>query len=603
MAAGQVRARAGDWRSPARGSATLAVAVAALGAVFAAPMPVTPAGFCQPYVTGPAGLTVALDTPAGGAQPVAVTWQDKTPATAAAPLPQFHTYPAAGGYGVQAVDETGSLVAAGRVLAGTADPAPYAFAATPIAAGGSLRPGETVPLTLTLTGPDGTVPAACGDGTDAAFAWLSFKSVGGSATAQVSGTSAMVRLGPAAELFQGDASGHIAISYTAPAGTAAAGLDTITAANLPAAATATASDSYQHQPLGRSSPTAAQPAIGSLAVSPRRLPRRGGAVQVSWTARNASTCSLTASRAGHTLSSLQGIPCSAGAVTRRLSFPPDRRHRRQTYRLTVTAIGAAGTTPATAQATVRVRGHGGRPARPQRGSQPPVLLLLLIGLIAAAGAAGLLGRHYYRRSRGPTAPEQVNAVPHAGPPGGVTVRRAGPGASLVVRVEPHHDAGRMVVHVAGPAARDDASGPGIRDAGGAPGEDARALAFADADTIAFAAADSIALAAADSVAPAAADSVAPAAADSVAPAAADNIAPAAAGTIAIQEAGLTIGHDAGLATGHDAGFTAGHDVGLTASHDAGLTASLTASHDAGLTAGHDVGLTDAGLTASQQERP
>ena len=486
-----------NWHSPVQRSSRLAVAVAALGAVLAGPAAVAPPGFCPPFITGPAGLTIALDTPAGSAQPVAVTWESETPPTAAAALPQFHTYSGAGLYRVQAVDGTGGLVAAGGVQVGAANAAPYSFSATPIAVAGSLPPGGTAQLTLTMTGPGGAVPAACGAGTDAAFAWLSFSSSGGSAAAiQISGGgSTVVPLGPAPQLFQGDASGHIAISYTSSASTTAAGLDTITAANLPGGATAAVSDSYQHLAPG-SSPPPAEPGIGGLTVSPRSLPRRGGAVLVSWIAHDARTCSLTASRAGRLRSSLQGIPCSAGRVSRQLRFPPDRRHHRETYRLTVTAAGVAGTTPATAQATVRVRGGAGQVAPQVQKSHLPVLLIVLglLALLAVACAAVLLGRRYYRRNHQPAIPQQVQAVPHA-EPGTVAVHRAGPGTSLVVRVEPHAAAG-MAIQLTSASASRSGEDTAIEEAGRTAGQDAKGIDFADADAdaITFAEADTAALA-------------------------------------------------------------------------------------------------------------
>ena len=423
---------------------------------------------------------------------------------------------------------------AAHVETGAANAAPYSFSATPIGAPGSLPPGGTAQLTLTLTGPGGSVPAACGAGADDAFAWLSLSGGGSAAAAQISGgTSTMVPLGPAPQLFQGDASGHIAISYTAPAGAAAAGLDTITAANLPTGATATVSDSYQHQPQGSSSSppgggsSPAPPVIGSLTVTPRSLPRSGGTVQVSWTAQNARSCSLTASRAGRTRSSLSGIPCSAGTVTRQLRFPRDRRRHRELYRLTVMATGAAGH-HARGGACDGAGQPPGQPASPAgRGSRLPVLLLLL-GFVVAACAAVLLGRHYYRRRRRPAPPQQVQAVPHGGPPGPVAVRQAGQGASLVVRVEAHHDPGRTAIRDASSAslragAADRQPGGlgtgagGLHfQGGGLAVQDARAIDFADADTITFTAADRRTLADAGSRARTDAESVALADADTIA---------------------------------------------------------------------------------------
>jgi hypothetical protein len=451
-----------NWRGPAEWSgpagAVLAVAAAALGLIVGIPAARASTFPCSPFITGADGLTVALDGGAadGSAAPFDVFWGDQ-PAGVTGSLPQFHTYQAAKTYGVQVRSQVSHLLGDAKVTVGpaAANPVPYAFSAAPITASSALAPGQTTTVTLRLTGPGGAVPQPCGDGTDGAFAWLSFTSAaGGSASAAeiTGGAVSTIALGATPQLFEGNTDGSITISYTAPSSSTAAGTDTITAANLAAAATVSIADTYQYTavetPPPTSSPPPASPGIGSVSVTPQSLPRHGGTVQLTWTALNATACSLTSSPAGMQPAGLQEIPCSAGAVTERLIFPRHRGPGQDVYQLTLTADGATGTTPAVRLETVTVGVKPGPPAAAGPGPHPPVLLL--IGLLGAAGAAGLLGLRLYRRSRGrdrrghnrrghdPAAPlPQVQAVPHAGPPRPVTVHRTGADATLTVRIEPH----------------------------------------------------------------------------------------------------------------------------------------------------------------------
>jgi len=95
----------------------------------------------------------------------------------------------------------------------------YRFSSSPIARSGSLTGGASVPVTLTAE-----------DGLDVGVgntAYLSFKAAAGGGSASVGGT----KLTSTPALFSTNASGSLAITYTAPASPPSSGQDVITASD------------------------------------------------------------------------------------------------------------------------------------------------------------------------------------------------------------------------------------------------------------------------------------------------------------------------------------------------------------------------------------
>ncbi|HEV2368608.1 MAG TPA: hypothetical protein VGR90_01955, partial [Acidimicrobiales bacterium] len=112
-------------------------------------------------------------------------------------------------------------------------PAAFSFSPDPVAAPGSLGPGQQVSVALTLTGPAGQ-PRPGGT------AYLSFSPAPGGGTAQVGSTALTSTPAP----FTADSSGRVTIAYTAPQSPPTRGTDTITAQDAASSPANTAADSY-----------------------------------------------------------------------------------------------------------------------------------------------------------------------------------------------------------------------------------------------------------------------------------------------------------------------------------------------------------------------
>jgi hypothetical protein len=124
--------------------------------------------------------------------------------------------------------------------------ASYSFTPNPIAASGSLAPGDTVSLTVTALDATGTPVAN-------ATIYLSIiSSASPSGTAKATDQSSMVTktLTSTPKTFFADSNGSVPITYTAPNPLPAGGADTITAQDRGSSPTTSASDSYTFGPGG-----------------------------------------------------------------------------------------------------------------------------------------------------------------------------------------------------------------------------------------------------------------------------------------------------------------------------------------------------------------
>jgi hypothetical protein len=73
----------------------------------------------------------------------------------------------------------------------------------------------------------------------------------------------------------------------------------------------------------------------------------------------------------------------------------------------------------------------------------PIQLVLV--LLAAACVAAASAIRFLRHRRGPVSPPNVQALPHPGPPGPVSVQPGRTGATHAVSIEPHPGAPVMTI--------------------------------------------------------------------------------------------------------------------------------------------------------------
>ena len=145
-----------------------------------------------------------------------------------------------------------------------------AFSPSPIAAAGSLRGGQQVPVTLTTEDGSGMAVSAA--------VYLSISATGGG-TAAV-GTTALT---PTPQAFTSDAQGQLTVTYSAPAVPPFSGTDTLTAAN--AAGSASAADTYTFAGSVPTGNGASWPACGgSVTTQCYSLQVDGGAPPAGMTA-------------------------------------------------------------------------------------------------------------------------------------------------------------------------------------------------------------------------------------------------------------------------------------------------------------------------------
>ena len=101
------------------------------------------------------------------------------------------------------------------------------------------------------------------------------------------------------------------------------------------------------------------PTISSFAASPNSVPASGGQVTLSWTALNATTCTVASNP------SMNGLPtdvdCANLSPSYTVNLPANPASSAVTYVFTLTATGASGTTPASAKASVQVGGVASPP--------------------------------------------------------------------------------------------------------------------------------------------------------------------------------------------------------------------------------------------------
>ena len=154
----------------------------------------------------------------------------------------------------------------------------FAFAPQPVASAGSLAPGESRTVTLTVYDPNGR-PLGGG------LAYLSFVPAPGGGSAAVGGEP----LGATPTRFVADAAGQIVVTYTAPPSPPDGGTDTLTVQNAAADPGVTLSDTYSFaEPV---------PADGQLAFAPAPVAAAGSlppgaAVDLQLVARGASGAPL-----------------------------------------------------------------------------------------------------------------------------------------------------------------------------------------------------------------------------------------------------------------------------------------------------------------------
>jgi hypothetical protein len=197
-----------------------------------------------------AGATVDLsfDAPAGGGSAsvdgVALTAAPQAfTLDAAGRLQIVYTAPAAataaGSDTIVATGAAGSVTPAAtdsytyEAAAGQGRVRAYAFSPSPIAAAGSLQPGQSVAVTL-------TAEDAAGNPVPTSIVYLAFAQGKGGGTAWVGGTA----LSTTPQPFLTDASGHVAITYTAPATIAYGTADTLTAADAASQPAVSGTDAY-----------------------------------------------------------------------------------------------------------------------------------------------------------------------------------------------------------------------------------------------------------------------------------------------------------------------------------------------------------------------
>lgn len=92
-------------------------------------------------------------------------------------------------------------------------------------------------------------------------------------------------------------------------------------------------------------PTPSNPTVSSFQANPATFTSAAGSATLLWSANNATSFQVTS------VPALSGLPSTSGGT---VTLPPNATVNPITYALTLTASGAAGTTPATATANVTV---------------------------------------------------------------------------------------------------------------------------------------------------------------------------------------------------------------------------------------------------------
>jgi len=159
--------------------------------------------------------------------------------------------------------------------------------------------------------------------------------------------------------------------------------------------------------------------------------------------------SVTPGNAGHTTSRPGAVAVSGRRITVTGAKLAPGQPLVITYRPTATPP-AAGTSVFAASdrahASNALTALAASPSVIVAGRAPSHLpIQLVLALLAAAGLAAAAAIWFLRHPTGPVPPPNVQALPHSGPPGVVSVQPSRTGATHAVSIEPHPDAPVMTV--------------------------------------------------------------------------------------------------------------------------------------------------------------
>jgi len=203
--------------------------------------------FVTPVCTNADAVSVngIINWKTGPVGTVDVNWGDGSHSPA--PFPDGHAYAGPGSFTITltVTNSNGSGTAVKAVTVGpTSTTCDYTVSPQPIAEEGSLAPGQSAPVVVTVRNPAGKAIASPEP------VWLSFTPApgGGTATAccSAAGISIPLATTPNAFVTGGhEPPGEALVTYTQPLTLPPSGTDVITAAPIPAAAAGSASTSYQ----------------------------------------------------------------------------------------------------------------------------------------------------------------------------------------------------------------------------------------------------------------------------------------------------------------------------------------------------------------------